>query len=238
MASPDDFSLIPPAPGRVAARALVLAAMSCRGLIEKDAGDPSAEELRKQILPWLDTIGAVAELEPAEAALLSTPLGGLDNKQTINMSWQAEGMVVLAWALSYAELPAVHVECDPSDIANGMGFLDERRETPLHSPQLRESAEIEAWADTYLTLHWRLREFSLRSVTIDFVDYVSKCQWASLRLDHLEVRDRELAIDGTRLDNLESKVFRRILGVTQERHTAFNWLLGFEAIYSEVTADT
>ena len=238
MGAPDDFRLIPPAPSRVAARALVLAAIGCRGLIEKDAGDPSAEDLRKQILPWLDTIGVVEELEPAEAALLSRPLGGLDNKQTINMSWQSEGMVVLAWALGYAELPAVHAECDASDIANGMGFLDERRETPLHSPQLRESAEIEAWADTYLTLHWRLREFSLRSVTIDFVDYVSKCEWASMRLDHLQVQDRELAIDGARLDNLEPKVFRRILGITQERHTAFNWLLGFEAIYSEVTADT
>lgn len=57
-------------------------------------------------------------------------------------------------------------------------------------------------------------------------------------MDHLEVQDRELAIDGVQLDNLESKVFRRTLGITQERHTAFNWLLGFEAIYSEVTADT
>jgi hypothetical protein len=124
MAAPDDFSLIPPLPSRVAARALILAAISCRGLIEKDAGDPAAEELRQQVLPWLDTIGAVEELEPAETALLSTPLGGLDSKQTINMSWQSDGMVVLAWALGYAELPAVRVECDPSDIANGIGFLD------------------------------------------------------------------------------------------------------------------
>jgi Domain of unknown function (DUF4272) len=238
MAAPDDFSFTPPLPGRVAARALVLAAISCRGLIEKDAGNPGAEELRQGILPWLDSIGAAEELEPAETNLLSTPLGGLDHKKTINMSWQSEGMVVLAWALGYAELPAAHVECEPSDIANGMGFLGERKKTPLHSPQLRESAEIEAWADTYLTLHWRLRQFSLSPVTMDFVDYVSKCQWAALQLDHLEIQDRELAIDGVRLDNLESEAFRRTLGITRERHTAFNWLLGFEPIYSEVPADT
>lgn len=238
MSDLDDFPLNPPLPSRVAARALVLAAISCRGLMEKDAGDPAAEELRQQIYPWLDAIGAAEELETPETALLLTPLGGLDEKKTISMSWQSEGMVVLAWALEHAELPAIHVECNPREIANGMGFLDERRETPPYSPQLREPAEIEIWADTYLTLHWRLREFSLRPVAMDFVDYASKCQWASLRLDNLEIQDRELAIDGVRLDELESTVVRRTLGITQERHTAFNWLLGFEPIYSEVTADT
>jgi hypothetical protein len=238
MPAPDDFFPTPPLPSRVAARAVVLAAISCRGLIEKDAGKTGAEELRQEILPWLDAVGGAEELEPAETALLSTPLGELDTKKTINMSWQSEGMVVLAWALGYADLPAVHVECEPSDIANGMGFLAERQRTPLHSPQLRELAEIQSWADVYLTLHWRLREFSLRPVAMDLVDYVSRCQWAALRLDRLEIRDGDLAIDGTRLDKLEAKQFRRALGIAQERHTAFNWLLGFEPIYSQVTADT
>jgi hypothetical protein len=67
---------------------------------------------------------------------------------------------------------------------------------------------------------------------------MSQCKWAPLQLDRLEIQDRDLAIDGVRLDKLESKVFRRTLGITQERHTAFNWLLGFEPTYSEVTADT
>jgi hypothetical protein len=238
MPAPDDSSVTPPLPSRVAARALVLAAISCRGLIEKDAGDRDAEELRLEILPWLDTVGAAEELEPAETDLLSTPLGGLDDKKTINMSWQSEGMLVLAWALGYANLPAFHVECEPSDIASGMGFLGERQRTPLHSPQLRGLAEIEASADLYLTLHWRLREFSLRPVTMDFVDYVARSRWGALRLDHIEIQDRDLAIDGTRLDKIEAKQLHRTLGITQERHTAFNWLLGFEPIYSEVTADT
>jgi len=238
MTAQDDFSLIPPLPSRVAARALVLAAISCRGLIEKKAGDRGAVKLRQEILPWLETVGVAHELEPAETALLSTPLGGLDSKKTINMSWQSEGMVVLAWALGFADLPAVNVECEPSDIANGMGFLGKRQHTPLHSPQLRERAQIETWADTYLTLHWRLRQFSLSPDVMNFVDYVSQCQWASLRLDHLEIQGGDLAIDGMPLDKLESKVFHRTLGITQERHTAFNWLLGFEPIYSEVTNDT
>jgi hypothetical protein len=109
---------------------------------------------------------------------------------------------------------------------------------PHYTPQMREWAQIETWANTYLKLHWRVREFSLRPITIDFVDYVSKCKWASLHLDHLELQDKDLAIGGVRLDKLESHVFCRSLGVTHERHTAFHWLLGFEPTDSEVTADT
>jgi hypothetical protein len=47
----------------------------------------------------------------------------------------------------------VRVKCEPRDIAKGMGFLGERQETALHLPQFRKSAEMEIWADTYLTLH-------------------------------------------------------------------------------------
>jgi hypothetical protein len=238
MPKADEYSITPPSPERVAARALVLSVISCRGLIEQDAGEPEAERLRESLLGWLDSIGALAELESSETELISTPLGGLDRKRARQAGWQSEGMVVLAWALGFAKLPAFEVECDPTDIANRMGFLDERHQTPLHSPRLRDMSEIETWADTYLTLHWRLREFSVKQSSMDFVTYVSECQWARLSLDHLETQNRDLAIDGVRVDKLECEKFRKTLGITQERHIAFNWLLGLEPIYSQVTADT
>ncbi len=104
-----------------------------------------------------------------------------------------------------------------------------RRVRPHYTPRKCASgAQIETWANTYLTLHGRLREFSLRPITIVFVDCVSKCKWASLHLDHLEIQDKDPAIGGVRLDKLEPHVFCRSLGITHERHTAFHWLLGFE----------
>jgi hypothetical protein len=204
-----EFSLTPPDANRVAARALVLAAVSCRAQIEKDAHDPGAEKLRQDVVRWLDAIGATEELEPAEVALLSTPLGKLDRRTQLNATWRSEGMAVLAWALQYVELPPVHIECDPSDTANAMGFLDARQNTPLHKPSLRDYGEIESWADAYLTFHWRLRQ-----------------------------RDRDLAIAGVGIDKVEHATFRRILSITQERHQAFNWLVGLEGVYSEVMTDT
>ena len=147
-------------------------------------------------------------------------------------------MVVLSWALGCTELPPVSLECEPSDVANGMGFLDGRQHTPLQDPHLRNCTEIEAWADTYLTLHWRLRQFSLEPVPMDFVAYVNACTWGSLRLDRLEIVEGDLAIDRVRIDRAQQAAFRRTLSITQERHQAFNWLLGFEALYSDVTMDT
>ncbi len=234
----DDFCPLPPEPNRVATRALALAAVSCRGLIEKDAHDHGAEELRLKVVSWLGRVGAVEELEANEAALLATPLGKLDRKATTNATWQSEGIVVLAWALNLADLPPVHTECEPIEVANAMGFLEDRENTALQSPRLRDLTEIESWAETYLTLHWRLRQFSATPERIDFVKYVSACTWGSLRLEHLEILDDDLAINSVHIEKVAPDGFRRTLSITQERHQAFNWLLGFEQFYSQVTTDT
>jgi Domain of unknown function (DUF4272) len=234
----EDLPLNPPDANRVAARALVLAAVSCRGLIERDPNPLGAEKLRQEVVGWLDSVGAAEELEPSETLLISTPLGMLDQTTIKNASWRSEGMIVLAWALGYSKLPDIHTECAPSDTASGMGFLDERCNTPLHSPRLRSRSELDEWTQTYLTLHWRLRQFTVRAEAMDFVQFVLDCDWGPLRLDHLEVADRDLAIRGVRIDKVEYNVFHQTLSIAQERHQAFNWILGFEPTYSQVTTDT
>jgi len=103
--------------------------------------------MRQGILPWLESVGTAVELEAMEAALISSPLGTQDEKTVRDSLWQSEGLVVLAWALGPAELPAYYAPCEPSDIANPIGFLGSRETTALHEPRLRDSAEIEKWAD-------------------------------------------------------------------------------------------
>jgi hypothetical protein len=233
-----DDKLIPQSAQRVAARAMVLSAISCRGAIEKDAEKPGAEVLRKQILPWLDQIGVTQEIEPAERDMLDTPLGKLDLRKALNATWRCEGLTVLAWALQWSELPRPQDQCDPPLIANSMGFLDERRNTPLHNPVLRPIEDIEMWGDTYLTLHWRLRLLNSSPGTMDFVSEVDRCEWGPLRIDPLEILNNDIAIDGLRIDKLDPRRHRELMSIAQERHQAFNWLLGFEQIYSQVTTDT
>jgi hypothetical protein len=218
----------------------VLAAVSFRGLIENEKGEDEegAEKLRKRLLPWLERIGASGELEEAETTLLSTPVGRLDRRTTVDATWQSEGLVVLAWALHCTTLPPVHMICAPGEIANSMGFLQEREQTPLSNTRMRSADEIEYWAHTYLALHWRLRQFSLKRGTMDFVSFASACKWATMRLDDLEIQDDDLAIKGVRIDRLSEDTFRDVVSITQERRVALDWLLGFETLYSQVTTDT
>ncbi len=234
----DDLS--PPQGDRVAARAVVLAAVVCRGLIEneREANEQGAEDLRKRLLPWLDSTGASGELEPAESALLTTPAGALDRRASINATWRSEGLVVLAWALQIAALPQVYAICEPIEITQAMGFLKDREQTPLSSPRLRSADEIRYWAHTYLTLHWRLRQFSLQPGTMDFVAFAAACRWTSMNLSELEVQDKDLAIRGVRIDNVDKDTMREVVSITQERRIALDWLLGFERLYSQVTTDT
>jgi hypothetical protein len=119
-----------------------------------------------------------------------------------------------------------------------VGYLAERRKARLEHPVLRDQDEIEAMAETYLALHWRLREFGLRQGPMDFAHYASTCNWGPLRVVDLEILDGDLAIDGVRLDQVEYRRYRQALSITQERHQAFNWLLGSEPVYSDVTTDT
>src|SRR4051794_3367171 len=108
-----DEELLPPDAFRVAARATVLAAVAYRGFIEneKRSDENGAENVRQRIVTWLDDLGVSSELEAAEANLLATPVGGLDERTRIDTCWRSEGLVVLAWALHRATLPAVHSIC-------------------------------------------------------------------------------------------------------------------------------
>lgn len=144
---------------------------------------------------------------------------------------------MLAWAVGHAELPDVMTQCDPREVAERLGLLRGPSGAMVRTRRV-PAARIEAWANTYLTLHWRLREYSLRPVAIDFVTYARECGWGPLRIDHLPTVDLDLTIGGERIDACGKAAFHNALSIATERHQAFNWLLGDAEIYSEVTTDT
>ncbi len=141
MASLDDEDQPePPTPHRVARRALALAAVIARGLVEQeDASDPMVEVHRKKVLEWIDALDFGDELESDEWKVLQRPVGTLDRQAAVNATWRIEGLGVLAWALSRFELPPYDQMVDPGVLLGSVGFLDEfsldpaavRTETPL-----------------------------------------------------------------------------------------------------------
>jgi hypothetical protein len=237
-ASTEDEESLPPEPARVAARAMILSAVAHRGLVEDDEDRQGAEVRRGEVCRWLARLGVEGELEEAENFLLRTPIGQLDRRNAVDASWRSEGMVVLAWALGRAELPRYDEPCVPSEVANELGFLAERSGTALAAPSLRAREDIEDLAGTYLAIHWRLVEYQLRRAFFDFAGFLPRWTLGPLRPSELDLIDRDLGIRGERIVRAPEESYYQTVSITQERHRAFDWLIGFEPVYSEVPTST
>jgi hypothetical protein len=233
---PEEYE--PPSAARVAARAQALSAQAYRAILERSAADPEAAEAHSGCIAWCERVGLQSEFETREWALLTTPLGQLSQRDAINASWLTEPAVCLAWALRQTEVPDYETEADGASVATALCFLDDAADSFRAQSQLRPQAELEALLDVYLTLHWRLREFSLRPGPLDFVAFAEQCQWANMCLDQIRLVEKDLSINGRPLAEAPESLWRTCLSIASERHRAAEWLLGQHPLYSEVTADT
>jgi uncharacterized protein DUF4272 len=229
---------VPPDAVRVAARALVLTAVTARGHVEGDADKGRARENHRALCHWLDDLGVAREIELDENALIRAPIGSLEQQEVIDAVWRGEAVVVLAWSLGCAGLPRYDEMCHSQHVAKLLGFLRKRSTTALARPSLRPPADIAHWANTYLTLHWRLKQFSISQDRIPFADYVAWATWGPLTVAELDLLDGDLTVQGERIDRISRDQYDRATSIARERHKAFNWLLGFDRIYSLVRTST
>jgi hypothetical protein len=172
----------PPSAERVARRALILAAVVCRGTIEEDAGDADAEVLRQSLPQWLDDVGIASDVEPEELTVLHAPLGSLTPQQRIDATWRAERLAVLAWALGRYELPAYDYQCDPFAIAQSLGFRHPREKTVLRDPRLRTPEELASLAGTLRSLSQGLTDGTLTVRGVPMSETVEPVQRAIMRI--------------------------------------------------------
>jgi hypothetical protein len=236
--STDSPKLISPSAARVAQRALSLAAVVCRGAIESDAGNADAEAFRASVVSWVDEVGVADELEPHEVSMLMAPLGSLTPRQLIDATWRTEGLAVLAWALGRYELPPYDIQARAPDVALALGFLEKREDTVLSKPLLRPALHVAALADSLFSLHWRLRQFSLDQLAVDFADVARRASFGPLPIDSLRLLERDLELRGVPISRAPEELWRTAMSIARERQQAANWLQGQDAVYSEVTADT
>ena len=191
-----------------------------------------------QRLPeWLKYIGLRDEIEPGEWDSIIRPLGQLTSKERINLIWRTEGAGSLLWALDLCE-PLPYDDYMRLDSFASDYVFNDNAERILHHPQLRSREELEHFTDLYLMLHWRLREYSLRPRTMDFVAFAQSCQWAIMPIGDVEIIDNDLALRGQPISHASEVVFRDCWSCALERHQAANWLMGDDPIYSEVATDT
>jgi hypothetical protein len=236
----DDAAKVPPPTARrVAARAGVLVARAYRALLEsEEKRRAQARKAHGHLLAWLRATEIAGELEPSEREAIETPLGELPERRGVDDSWSSEPAGVLAWALGLFDLPRYDRQLDGADIANAIDFLAEPWVLP-EAALLRAEEEIESGWAVALTLHWRLRNQVHHPGPVDLVDFVARRTWAPLTVEGLEIRERDLVVRGRLVTEADPNVVHECLEIAQERHRAFEWLLGGNAsLWSEVTTDT
>jgi hypothetical protein len=226
----------PPSAEQVARRAIVLATISCRGVVELDPAREEAARFWTRVADWWSRLGLDDELEPAEADLMAAAFGAAPRQELVNASWRSEALGVLAWALQRAELPAHDQQVDAAGAGGSLGFLQDQ--TVLDSPALRSPAELEHYAEVALTVHWRLRDFSLNPRALDFTAFCKTAWFGPLSLDGVRLVDGDLAIGDQPISRASERDVRTALSIAQERHQAANWLLDASESLSDTDTST
>lgn len=235
----DEPPQIPPDARRVVRRALCLAAVAGRGLLEMEQMPrEQADAHCKRITGWIGELALDDELEPKELKLLQEPVGTLSQQSTVDAGWRLEGLGVLAWALNRFELPAYDKLVDAGILLPSLGFLDPAGAAELmKSPALRSPETLRKMQDQSFAFHWRLRNFRLDKRPMNFRTFARECWFGPLDVSTARFEEDDLAIGDAPVSKVSGEEFHRALSSANERHLAINWLAG-GGIYSETDTST
>ena len=224
---------------RVVRRALVLAALSCRGSIETGAGQAEAETLRSRILDWIGLLKLEQELESSEQRVLYAHLGTLGQREVIESTWAVEGLAILGWGLNLLNLPKHDEKVDPFGVTDSLYFLSDDAAGLIPSARLRSTAELKAYREVAYSIHCRLTGFARSRDRKDFAAWIERAWIDLLRIDpvHFIVLG-DLGIDDKEISDAEQNRIQACESLTFQRHRAIIWLLGGHPVYSKTPADT
>jgi hypothetical protein len=234
-----DGDVDPPSPDRVARRAMALATLTARALMEEDADEPDAQETYRDLLEWAAAIGIMDEFEDIELAILGTPLGQLGPEAHINATWRLEGLVVLAWALDLQEIPPADELVQANHLWRSLGLLNiEEASEIIAAPMLRDRDQLLVQREKLFAIHWRLVDFQINPHALDFVDVARTCSFGPLDIEGVRLVKGDLALGDHCLANAAEAEFYSARSAAQERHQAANWLCDGPAMYSMASVDT
>jgi hypothetical protein len=247
----------PPAPARVARRALALTAVTARAILEQGSVNlgldapgwnpitwvrhlmSGQQRQHQNLLAWIQLLGIDDEFEPDEWEALQRPPGRLDQTQQINSTWRLEGLGVLAWALGRFTLPTHDQLVECHSLWRSLGILDVAAcKGMLVQPTLRPRGEIESLRKRLFALHWRLTDFFVQPKVIDFAEFARTAWFGPLDISGFPLQGGDLAIGGARIDEASPEALGDARSIAHERHLAANWLLEGPERYSEASANT
>jgi hypothetical protein len=232
-------------PEDVRARILILSAILRRLTLETAPQDGKGDLLADAFdeREWLRDQGLQHHLTARELALLDSPLGSIAAEVITEVSWQAEALVALAWAVGIRDMP-------PLDATSDLGSIMDLVPRPWDAitAWLSDSAIVsESDAARHRELadiwHWRAAtELLLREASAtDRVDYVAAITEVAAEARAAgfvpALRDRDFPVRGRSFNELSDIQVEELVAVTGQRLRALNWLCGFGKSWDDVPLD-
>jgi len=217
--------MLPPAPIRVARRAVILYTLMMRFTAETNPNHPRANEWTEILPQWLDRLDVRSEVEPRDIEILATPLGELDQEQRADAGWSGEATGVLGWALQRVASPADFDPVDPNQVFRALGFdpagMVQGAGRLIAGASLRPQGELIAYYAKVRIVQCCMRTRALSTDAIQIMQQLVRQQ-----LDDLGVRNAEFSAAQDSVARLSDEQCRQLLGNYVVRVHAAGWVVG------------
>lgn len=187
--------------------------------------------LNQELLAWLEHEALLPHLTQAEKHLLNLPLGTWTARMLLNVSWRAETLGVLLWALYRLEaLP--HYDT-PFEQERVLAPLDVFASTIdfVWCARLRPTAELQRMRDTAELWDWRAKVMALQRLGVrpnthpTFNGIVRSTAEQALQAGKVtHLIDHDLPAFGKAYASLSDDQYDLVRTIAQERTTALGWL--------------
>jgi Domain of unknown function (DUF4272) len=233
------------APNEVRARILILATVLRRLALENaavnDSDELSAEAFDQR--EWLREQGLARELTAGEATLLESPLGAVAPEAIIDVSWQGEALMALAWGIGVGSMPPIDTVADPRPVIDIVPRPWDGTQEWLDDPTIVSEAEAAYEREVAEIWHWRMTTEVLRRAgsAADSEDYDEAIRDVAAEAVQsglvAALRQGDFLVRGEGIKNLSANELDELVAVTGQRLRALNWLCGFGAAWDDVPLD-
>jgi len=238
---------------REARRALCLGAVIMRGKFEQVVQEMEQEavldahrSLVADLEEWLRQTRLARDLAPSERMLLGKTLGAWPRQDLVNVSWRAEALGVLQWALGHAgEIPAWDTEFLPEQVMPQLNLFGDPQ-TYQAACTLRPRPELERMQEIAKLWHWRARTTELQvrgdvepPADLTFEEIIASTALGAHETGELpEPIGEDFPAFGKPYGELDEEEYGLATSIAMERHFALNWLCDPGTPWDDTPTDT
>jgi hypothetical protein len=215
-------------PIQVVRRAILMAALAFRSSLEV-TDHPRAPEACERLLPWLESLGIKADIDPVEHEILSTPQGQLAPEQRPDAYWAGEGATIFLWALGkLSDSPPMRSISDHQAIIPLVRVLHPEAQDILNAPSFRSVDLVTDYFRQVASIRTELQRRRLDEKSSELLLKIRRRELAEIGigLSDENLSSARATVEGMSIDERQTAT-----GLYFVREHAVSWLFDSRASY-------